>query len=71
MESAVPTLSITAVLLSGGSQGRQEAISTANHLFLDAEALIDCLACSAAEEMNRFPHISHPLEQTHRPHTDS
>lgn len=48
----MPTLSIIAVLLSGSSQGRQEAISTANHLCLDAEALIDCLACSAAGEMN-------------------
>lgn len=34
--SAVPTLSITAVLLSAGSRGRQEAISTVNHLCLDA-----------------------------------
>lgn len=62
---AVPTLSIIAVLLSGGSWGRQEAISTANHLCLDAGALIDRLACSAAGEMNWSAHRGHPLEQTH------
>lgn len=53
-------------LLPDGSWGRQEAISTANHLCLDAEALIDCLACSAAGERNWSPHRKHPREQTHR-----
>lgn len=55
---AAPTLSIIAVLLSGGPWGRQEAISTAIHLCLDTEALIDRLAYSAAGEMNLYPHIS-------------
>lgn len=77
MEGGAPEeclhFSITVVLLSGGSWGRQEAISTVNHLCFNAEALIDCLACSAAGEMNWSLHRNHPLKQTHThwPHRDS
>lgn len=62
---AVPTLYIIAVLLSDGLWGWQEAISTVNHLCLDAEALIDCLPCSAAGKMNWSPHRDCPRKQTH------
>lgn len=33
-------------------RGRQEVISTVNHLCLDAAALIDCLGCPDAGKMN-------------------